>query len=80
MEFHLVQNRKENYHQDHIPFNAKGNGNIVFSVQGKWLPSNIISLYFRRITISTVYNNSTKKNSVKNDVSSLYYIVKYRIV
>ena len=29
MEFHLVQNRKENCH---IPFNLKGNGNIVFSV------------------------------------------------
>ena len=26
------QNRKENCHYDHIPFNVKGNGNIVFSV------------------------------------------------
>ena len=32
MEFNLVQNRKENCHHDHIPFNVKGNGNIVFSV------------------------------------------------
>ena len=32
MNFHLVQNRKENCHHDHIPFNVKGNGNIVFSV------------------------------------------------
>ena len=32
MDFHLVQNRKKNYHHDHIPFNVKGNGNIVFSV------------------------------------------------
>ena len=32
MEFHLVHNRKENCHHDHIPFNVKGNGNIVFSV------------------------------------------------
>ena len=32
MEFHLVQNRKENCHHDHIPFNLKGNRNIVFSV------------------------------------------------
>ena len=32
MEFHLVQNRKEKCHHDHIPFNLKGNGNIVFSV------------------------------------------------
>ena len=26
-QFHLVQNRKENCHHDHIPFNYKGNGN-----------------------------------------------------
>ena len=32
MNFHLVQNRKENCHHDHISFNLKGNGNIVFSV------------------------------------------------
>ena len=32
MEFHLVENWKENCHHDHIPFNVKGNGNIVFSV------------------------------------------------
>ena len=32
MEFYLVQNRKENSHHDHIPFDVKGNGNIVFSV------------------------------------------------
>ena len=32
MEFHLVQNRKEYCHHDHIPLNVKGNGNIVFSV------------------------------------------------
>jgi len=31
MEYHLVQNRKENCHHDHIPFNVKGNGNIFFS-------------------------------------------------
>ena len=34
--FDLVQNRKENCHHDHIPFNVKGNRNIVFSV--KWEP------------------------------------------
>ena len=34
MEFYLVKNRKENCHHDHIPFNVKGNGNIVFSVHG----------------------------------------------
>ena len=31
-KFHLVQNRKEDYHHNHIPFDLKGNGNIVFSV------------------------------------------------
>ena len=34
MDFHLVQNRKENCHHDHIPFNVKGNGNEVFEVHG----------------------------------------------
>ena len=32
IEINLVQNRKENCHHDHIPFNLKGNGNKVFSV------------------------------------------------
>ena len=31
-QFHSVQNRKENCHHDHIPFNLKGYGNIIFSV------------------------------------------------
>ena len=30
MEFHLVQNQKENCHHDHIPFNVKGNGKYSF--------------------------------------------------
>ena len=30
------ENGKENCHYDHIPFNAKGNGNIVFSVNNPW--------------------------------------------
>ena len=34
MEIHLVQNRKENCHHDHIPFNLKRNGILVFSVWG----------------------------------------------
>ena len=29
---HLVQNRKENCLHDHIPFNLKGNGMLVFSM------------------------------------------------
>ena len=32
MDFHLVQNRKENSHHNRIPFKVKGNANIVFSV------------------------------------------------
>ena len=38
MEFHLVQNRKENCDNDHIPFNLKGIGNIVFSVWYHFVP------------------------------------------
>ena len=32
MEVQLVQNRKVNCHHDHIPFNVKGNINLVFSL------------------------------------------------
>ena len=32
MEIHLVQNRKDNCHYDHIPFSVKGKENLVFSV------------------------------------------------
>ena len=32
MELHFVQNRKENCHHDHIPFNTKGNGHSFLSV------------------------------------------------
>ena len=32
IKFHLVSNRKENCHHDHIPFSLKGIGNRVFSV------------------------------------------------
>ena len=38
MEFHLVQNQKENIHHDHNPFNMKGNGILVFSVTGEKPP------------------------------------------
>ena len=31
IDFPLAKNRKENCHHDHIPFNVKGKGNIVFS-------------------------------------------------
>ena len=48
MEFHLVQNRKENCPHDHIPFNLKGNGNIVFSVQLR--DRKIVIYVFNKIT------------------------------
>ena len=32
MELHFVQNLKENRHHDHIPFDLKEIGNIIFSV------------------------------------------------
>ena len=60
MEFHLVQNRKESGHHDHIPFNVKGNGNIVFSARVLWIncqpiyPSNIFYVYIY-IYYNTLY-------------------------
>ena len=35
MEFNLVHNLKDNCHHDHIPFNFKRNGNIVFLVYAR---------------------------------------------
>ena len=43
MELHLVQNRKENCYHDHIPFNVKGIGNIVFSEYSLQLYCNKLS-------------------------------------
>ena len=54
MEIHLVQNRKVNCHHDHIPFNLKWNGILVFSVQQRpgrfqWLlPRYLISCLLPR--------------------------------
>ena len=33
MDFHLVRNRRENCHHDHIPFNVEVNSNIVDEIQ-----------------------------------------------
>ena len=44
MEFHLIQNRKEKCHLDHIPFNVKGNGNIVFSIDRKTATDRLIAV------------------------------------
>ena len=35
IDFHLVQNRKETWNHDHIPFNVKGNEMLVFSALGR---------------------------------------------
>ena len=57
IEFHLVQNRKENRHHDHIPFNRKGNENKVFSVQylghaiKKSFPSEMIHSQHESLTL-----------------------------
>ena len=45
MDFHLVQNRKEYCHHDHIPLNLKGNGILDFSVQAKIKPK-LCCFYF----------------------------------
>ena len=39
------ENRKENCHHDHIPFNVKGIGSIVFSVQ------NVQTAAIRRLAV-----------------------------
>ena len=52
MEFYLVQNRKENYHQYHIPFYMKGNGILVFSVhqKGKGPSEEIVHQVYEKVT------------------------------
>ena len=49
MQIHLVQNRKENCHHDHIPFNLKENEILVFSVyeDGKVMCSKLWSPWRR---------------------------------
>ena len=49
IEFNLVQNRKENCHHDHIPFDVKGNRIRVFSVRDPIkVPSNITAMIYLR--------------------------------
>ena len=52
MEFHLVQNRKEKCHHDHIPLYVKGIGNIVFSVKTFLVALEYISQEDRRVKMS----------------------------
>ena len=63
MEIYLVQSRKGNCHHNHIPFNVKGNENIIFfSVQDytilfSWV--DMIELQFALIIVrENVHNNS----------------------
>ena len=62
MEFHLVQNRKENCHPDHIPFKLKGNWILVFSVWPNWsysdppYPLGTIFIQFSRVVFGTIFN------------------------
>ena len=56
IEFHLVQNRNEDCHYDHIPFNSKGNGNLFSWAADEWeqlvqistLRSNLVQNYCSR--------------------------------
>ena len=72
IEFHLVQNRKENCHKDHIPFNVKGNGNIVFSVHAQRLCASI--LHLNRRNCQRMINKSSLNECSKNLIWFLLYI------
>ena len=81
IKFCLVQNRKENRHHDHIPFNVKGNRNIVFSVYltASWKHVGSIRISSAKILLTnTCEYNATiscwcckQKNLVK--IIQLYY-------
>ena len=69
MDFHLVQNRKESCHHDHIPFNVKGNGNIVFSVWGQSSSHSHLEIFFESYASITeaIWNNCARhKNFSRN--------------
>ena len=55
MEFHLVQNLNENCHHDHIPFNMKGNGKIIFSAWSLWNSQNEAALCIIFNCMSIIY-------------------------
>ena len=73
MVFHLVQNRKENCNHDHIPFNVKGNGNIVFSVwrifQIEWKIASLCSVkhcrHEKSSSIRPAYSSISKFDAKK---------------
>ena len=65
MKFHLVQNRKGNCHHNHIPFNLKGNGILVFSVYNfkPNLPASKIGQTYGRIELKLILRRVIQKPS-----------------
>ena len=61
MEIHLVQNRKENCHNDHMPFNLKRNGILVFSAYSSVFMPNEDSFYLLYIIRSNFRRLLKKK-------------------
>ena len=61
LEFHLAQNWKKNYHHDHIPFNLKGNENIVLSVHGFEFIQMWLDNWILRIVIYILWKYCTNK-------------------
>ena len=69
MEYHLVQNRKENTHYDHVPFNLKGNGILVLSVQ-----ANLHSISFgQRYAYSTPPLSGLLSQNTPGIISKYWY-------
>ena len=56
INFYLVQNRKENCHNDHIPFNVKEIGNTSFLKRRVKAEVRSAFFLFPRITLKLVMN------------------------
>ena len=59
------ENRKENCHHGHIPFNAKGNGNIVFSMHCQPSIHNWLALKSHMKSVLSVYKQIDGKQTNK---------------
>ena len=70
------ENKKENCHHDHIPFNVKGNGNIVFSVQNSQWGGNCVKLPL--INGPLIATSFSQLASVRTKFSHLNSIIRYR--
>ena len=55
MDFNLVQNQLENCHHDHIPFNVKGSGNIVFSVHQQLIAATRCSIASNPLKLPCIF-------------------------